>query len=262
MTTVLLVFLGIYTILRTVSLPELNLVRFQTYRTVNVYMVMVSAQVTNVVLLVLILGAHGYGEVIDQLDQTVNQLRCFEFNCSYWQKRKVSRHRLCCDASDSILRLNTLHNAITEIVQSVFKVLQILILLTNLNQFVVILSRLYFIFVPVIQQWQHGLQFERIFNSLVFVSFEIVQCYFLTLGSSVMAKQARKPGFVLNVYINAHLDVRTEQSMDIFELALLTTESKVQIAGMYTMDLLFLYSLATTATTYLLVLVQFQLNMP
>ncbi|KFB43717.1 hypothetical protein ZHAS_00011450 [Anopheles sinensis] len=298
MNTALLVFLGFYTILRTVSFPDLNLVRylvyvelfiryatiatsfyqilinekklyynanqfilvahqlsvdqyqtksfgkvyllgfkvfcidvslcilftinnvshieesFQKYRTINAYVVLVSAQVTNIVLLVLVLGAHGYSEVIDQLDRTVNQLRCFEFNCSYWRKRKASRQRLCCDASDSIDRLNTLHNAITEVVQSVLEVLQIPILLTNLNQFVVILSR------------------------------------------------ARKPGLVLNAYINAHLDVRTEQSMDIFGLALLTTESKVIIVGMYTMDLLFLYSLAATATTYLLVLVQFQLNMP
>uniref|UniRef100_A0A182SCC6 Gustatory receptor n=1 Tax=Anopheles maculatus TaxID=74869 RepID=A0A182SCC6_9DIPT len=189
--------------------PEQNV---HGYRLVNIYVVMISAQITNLVLLMLLFASHTYSRINDQLDHTIRKMLCFETHASYWSRRSVLQQQICCDASDTIDRLCSLHQELTEIIQAMFSIFQIPLLLINLNQFIVIVSR------------------------------------------------ARIPGIALNAFINAQLDTRAERSIETFGLVVLATDIRIKVAGLYVLDLVFLFSLTTTVYMYLIVLIQFQLN--
>uniref|UniRef100_A0A182MCW3 Gustatory receptor n=1 Tax=Anopheles culicifacies TaxID=139723 RepID=A0A182MCW3_9DIPT len=182
------------------------------YRVVNIYVVMVGAQITNLILLLLLFGSYAYARINEQLDQTVHRILSFETDRYYWSRRKVLQQQICCDASDTIDRHCSLHQELTEIIHTLFSIFQLPLLLINLNQFIVIVSR------------------------------------------------ARMPGIVLNRFINAPLDIRTERSIETFALAMLGTDFRMKVAGLYVLDLVFLFSLASTINMYLIVLIQFQLS--
>ncbi|EAA43252.1 AGAP001170-PA [Anopheles gambiae str. PEST] len=232
------------------------------YRTVNIYVVMMSSQFTNLLLLMLLFGSYVYGQINKQLDRTVHRLASFETQQSYWSRRRVRVQQICCDASDTIDRLCTLHQELTEIVRAIVSIFQLPVLLMNLNQFIVIVSRIYFVYILSAQVKHRSdyMSYHRFFNSILYICFEAVQCFLLALGSSVIAQEARRPGTTMNVFVNAWLDTRTERSIELFTLAVLTTDARIKIGGMYVLNMAFVFSLATTVNMYLIVLVQFQLN--
>uniref|UniRef100_A0A182PZ28 Gustatory receptor n=1 Tax=Anopheles epiroticus TaxID=199890 RepID=A0A182PZ28_9DIPT len=232
------------------------------YRFVNIYVLMMCSQITNLILLLLLFGSHVYAEINNRLYRTVHNLLAFESQSSYWSRRRIRQQQICCDASDTIDRLGTLHQELTEIVQAVLSILQLPILLINLNQFIVIVSRIYFVFIIRAQLAHRSdyISYHRFSNSILYIGFEVVQCFLLTLGSSVITREARRPGTTLNVFVNAQLDTRTVRSIELFGLAVLTTDARINVGGLYTLDLAFMFSLATTVNMYLIVLVQFQLN--
>uniref|UniRef100_A0A182JXJ2 Gustatory receptor n=1 Tax=Anopheles christyi TaxID=43041 RepID=A0A182JXJ2_9DIPT len=239
--------------------PESNVL---VYRTVNIYVVMMCAQITNLILLMLLVGSYIYAQINKQLERTVQKLISFETRGSYWSRRKVRRQQVCCDASDTIDRLCTLHQELVEIVRALVSIFQLPVLLINLNQFIVIVSRIYFVYI-IRAQLEHRSDYisnKRFSNSIMYICFESLQCFLLALGSSVIAQEARRPGTTLNEFVNAQLDTRTERSIELFGLAALATDARINVGGLYVLDLAYIFSLATTVNMYLIVLVQFQLN--
>ncbi|XP_050086772.1 uncharacterized protein LOC126571916 [Anopheles aquasalis] len=207
--TGILVLFSFYIVLVNMLSTEPTL---QYNRAMNICFVLVGAQISNLVLLLLLFVARCYGAINAQLETAIYQLVPFETDCSFWEKRRVLRQQICCDVSDRLDDLLVLHQSLTDLVHQVFQILQMPILLIALNQFVVIVSR------------------------------------------------SRRAGAILNAFINASIDRRTEQSIERFSLALMNTKSKLRVAGLFELDLEFLYSLATTTTSYLIVLIQFQLK--
>ncbi|XP_050072071.1 uncharacterized protein LOC126559953 [Anopheles maculipalpis] len=240
-----------------IYLPEQNV---HGYRLVNIYAVIINAQITNLMLLMLLFASYAYSRINEQLDRTVRKMVCFETHNSYWSRRKVLQQQICCDASDTIDRHCSLHQELSEIVQGMFTIFQIPLLLINLNQFLAIVSRIYFVCITKAQHDNDFLSYHRFSNSVLFLCFEAAQCFLLALGSSTVTKQARSPGITLNAFINAPLDTRAERSIEIFGLAMLASDLRIQVAGLYVLDLVFLFSLITTVNMYLIVLIQFQLN--
>uniref|UniRef100_A0A182NQX1 Gustatory receptor n=1 Tax=Anopheles dirus TaxID=7168 RepID=A0A182NQX1_9DIPT len=232
----------------------------QEYR-FNVFVVMITAQIGNIILLVLLFGSGAYSQINKHLKRTICQLLSFDTHCSYWVRRNAIRQQICCDASDTIDRLYALHEELTEIVRTVFTILQLPILLINLNQFIVILSRIYFLYITITQKGVKYISYHRFTNTVLCLCYEVIQCFLLTLGSAIITRTARKPGIILNAFIDAPLDTRTERSIELFGLALLSNDARIKVAGLYALDLMFMFTLATTINMYVIVLVQFQLNM-
>ncbi|XP_053661063.1 uncharacterized protein LOC128710048 [Anopheles marshallii] len=211
------------------------------YRTVNIYVVMIGAQITNVVLLMLLFSSHTYAQINNQLDRTVRRMLCFETEGCYWGRRRVLQQQICCDASDTIDRHCALHQEFTEIIHRLISIFQILIALINLNQFVVIVSRIYFIYITKAQSDSDFISYHRLYNSILYTCFEVIQCILLAVGSSVVTKEARMPGIILNLFIDAPLDIRAERSIETFSLVMLGTDLRIKIAGLYVLRLVFLF---------------------
>ncbi|XP_035919654.1 uncharacterized protein LOC118517528 [Anopheles stephensi] len=209
------------------------------YRLVNIYVVMISAQLSNLLLLLLLFASYTFGRINDHLDHTVRQMLCFETHGSYWKRRKVLQQQICCDASDTIDRLCSRHQELTEIVQALFSIFQAPLLLINLNQFIVIVSRIYFAYITRAQTDNEYISYHRSSNYVLYLCFEAVQCCLLALGSSAVTKQARLSGITLNEFIDAPLDTRAERSIEMFGLAMLATDFRIKVAGLYVLDLAF-----------------------
>ncbi|XP_052891054.1 uncharacterized protein LOC128299203 [Anopheles moucheti] len=209
------------------------------YRTVNIYVVMIGAQITNIILLMLLFSSHTYAQINSQLDRTVRRMLCFETEGCYWSRRRVLQQQICCDASDTIDRHCALHQEFTEIIQRLISIFQILVVLTNLNQFVVIVSRVYFIYITTAQNDSDFISHHRLYNSILYTCFEVIQCILLTLGCSMVTKEARMPGITLNLFIDAPLDVRAERSIEAFSFALLGTDLRIKVAGLYVLRVVF-----------------------
>ncbi|XP_035779419.1 gustatory receptor for bitter taste 66a-like [Anopheles albimanus] len=237
--------------------PEPSL---QYNRAINIFFVLLGAQITNLVLLLLLFAARCYGSINTLLEATIRQLVPFETDCSFWAKRRVIRQQICCDVSDRLDDILALHQDLSELVRRIFRILQTPLLFITLTQFVVILSRIFLIYVTTAQRARHSISISRSINSTFYLTFEVCQCILITSAYATFTIRSRRTGEILNAYINASIDRRTEQSIERFSLALMTTDSRIRVAGLFELDLEFLYSLIATTTSYLIVLIQFQLK--
>lgn len=109
-------------------------------RVMNVYVVFMMAQVSNACLLSLYMAAHLYRSINWQLRITIGELCALDYVTNDCLKHRVFR-----DAVTNLAVLGRLHFRVTEFVQGICCVYGIPLALINLNQFLVIVSRVSFI---------------------------------------------------------------------------------------------------------------------
>uniref|UniRef100_A0A182WR05 Gustatory receptor n=1 Tax=Anopheles minimus TaxID=112268 RepID=A0A182WR05_9DIPT len=96
-------------------------------------------------------------------------------------------------------------------------------------------------------------------SSILFAAFEAIQFYYIISASSEITEQAEKTGILLNEFIPTAPNMRVEQCIESFTIELLHQDFKINNCGMYDVDYTLMFSMIATITSYLIMLVQFQL---
>nr|XP_049461634.1 putative gustatory receptor 28b [Anopheles coluzzii] len=96
-------------------------------------------------------------------------------------------------------------------------------------------------------------------SSILFAVFEAVQFYYIVSASSEITEEAEKTGVLLNEFLPTDPNPRVERCIESFAIELLHEDFKINNCGMYDVDYTLMFSMIATITSYLIMLVQFQL---
>ncbi|XP_055543747.1 uncharacterized protein LOC129729261 [Wyeomyia smithii] len=222
-------------------------------RIMNIYAVFVVAQVSNVCLFSLYIGAHLYRSVNSQVKKIIRDI-CFST-----------------EVCENLTALSRIHYSTSYSVQGICRIFSIPLGLINLNQLVVFIVcffisryclQMYFVYVSTSQQLRHEftITLNRYFNSFLYLAFELIHLVCLVSASALSARRAEKTLLYLNEFFETEVAPRIDENIQTFTIGLLLRDQSVSPCGLYRLDFALFFSIFAAITNKLIVLVQLQLG--
>ncbi|XP_055632637.1 putative gustatory receptor 28b [Toxorhynchites rutilus septentrionalis] len=123
------------------------------------------------------------------------------------------------------------------------------------------LSQLYYLFITIYRYVRYSSDpYERLSISILFMCIlNFYELYCVADVSEMCVEQSNKTSEILQRFNGLNMDARLQQSMEIFLIQLMHHPIKFTACGMFTLDYSMLFSIITSATSYLIILIQFEL---
>ncbi|XP_035919676.1 putative gustatory receptor 28b [Anopheles stephensi] len=153
------------------------------------------------------------------------------------------------------------HHLVTSNVGTAIRLVSFPMACLLLVQFIIIISEIFYAYTSIVQDIKNEVDVPlgTYMSSILFAIFEAIQFYYIVSASSEITEQAEKTGLLLNEYIPTGPNVRVERCIESFTIELLHQDFKINNCGMYDVDYTLMFSMIATITSYLIMLVQFQL---
>nr|XP_029708063.1 uncharacterized protein LOC109421707 [Aedes albopictus] len=242
----------------------------------NVYVVFLVAQVSNACLFSLYMAAHLYRSINWQVRVTIGELCALDYVKNESLKQNVFKAAVA-----NLSVLSRQHFRVTEFVQGICYVFGVPLALINLNQFLLIISRvefhikseghhisqnfvlqIYFVYVSAVLELRNEFKISvhRYINSVLYLLFEIIHFVYLISAAELAKKRAAKTMIRLNEFFAIDVDHAVAEKIKCFSSELSINKLDVSLYGLYSMDFTFLFSMTTAIALKLIVLVQIQLK--
>ncbi|XP_058817806.1 uncharacterized protein LOC131681112 [Topomyia yanbarensis] len=207
-------------------------------------------------------AAHLYRLINLQVNESVQKLCDFELDQSYWLLHPSEKKQICYRVAASLDKLAYLHQDVTTVLKKFVKQLDYSLLMTIIWCFLITISGTFFAYTSLVQDLRDNvrpplLKYAHAFGLSVF---QALQFYYIVSASALLTKRAEKTGLVVNRFFKAEIDERVERTIDMFSMALLHQSYSVENFGMFKVDFTLMYSMVGTITSYLIIMVQFQLS--
>ncbi|XP_050086773.1 putative gustatory receptor 28b [Anopheles aquasalis] len=153
------------------------------------------------------------------------------------------------------------HELITLTLKSVIKMVGIPIVCSILFHFTIIISEVFYTYTSFVQDLRNGEEIilSKYFSCLLFALFEAIQFYYIVAACADVTEQAEKTGTLLNEFLQTDIGSSVERSIELFSIELLHQDFKINNLGLYNIDFTLMFAMIATNTSYLIMLVQFQL---
>uniref|UniRef100_A0A182MQZ1 Gustatory receptor n=1 Tax=Anopheles culicifacies TaxID=139723 RepID=A0A182MQZ1_9DIPT len=188
----------------------------------NIFAIWQSAIFTNMIVFLLNTGSHFYGMLNHSICQHMRHLRS-----SLYSDVKTSKS-ITYEPLDTI-RQN--HHFVTTIVRTGIGIVSLPMSCLLLVQFTIIITEIFYAYTSIVQDIKNDVDVPlgTYMSSILFAAFEAIQFYYIISASSEITEQAEKTGILLNEFMPTAPSMRVERCM------------------------------IATITSYLIMLVQFQL---
>ncbi|EAA43249.3 AGAP001169-PB [Anopheles gambiae str. PEST] len=236
-------------------------IQSQILWTLNIFSVWQSAIFTNLIVVTLIIGVHFLEILNHRLTLYIRQMRAPA--CHLKQlRRQISTY----EALKSVQRN---HHLVSSNVKSFIHLQRSTD--TVSNKLIVISFRynaptqIFYAYTSIVQDIKNDVDVPlgTYMSSILFAVFEAVQFYYIVSASSEITeevrKHAEKTGVLLNEFLPTDPNPRVERCIESFAIELLHEDFKINNCGMYDVDYTLMFSMIATITSYLIMLVQFQL---
>ncbi|XP_049284643.1 putative gustatory receptor 28b [Anopheles funestus] len=233
----------------------------------NTIAVMQIVSATNILLAVLLWGAFLYRLINERvqiiIDNLVEMVDPAQRRDSANHDRRIVFNRIYRQLN--ILR--THHNALTSSIQNIVQFYDVPLALAMLYQFLIIISefattqQIFYAYTSIVQDIKNDVDVPlgTYMSSILFAAFEAIQFYYIISASSEITEQAEKTGILLNEFMPTAPNQRVERCIESFTIELLHQDFKINNYGMFDVDYTLMFSMIATITSYLIMLVQFQL---
>ncbi|XP_052891065.1 putative gustatory receptor 28b [Anopheles moucheti] len=153
------------------------------------------------------------------------------------------------------------HHSVTATVGTGIHVLSFPMSCLLLVHFTIIISEIFYAYTSIVQDIKNDVDVPlgTYMSSILFAAFEAIQFYYIISASSEITEQAEKTGILLNEFMPTAPNLRVERCIESFTIELLHQDFKINNCGMYDVDYTLMFSMIATITSYLIMLVQFQL---
>uniref|UniRef100_A0ABK8F389 Gustatory receptor n=1 Tax=Anopheles gambiae TaxID=7165 RepID=A0ABK8F389_ANOGA len=228
-------------------------IQSQILWTLNIFSVWQSAIFTNLIVVTLIIGVHFLEILNHRLTLYIRQMRAPA--CHLKQlRRQISTY----EALKSVQRN---HHLVSSNVKSFIHLLRLPMACLLLVQFALIVSEIFYAYTSIVQDIKNDVDVPlgTYMSSILFAVFEAVQFYYIVSASSEITEEAEKTGVLLNEFLPTDPNPRVERCIESFAIELLHEDFKINNCGMYDVDYTLMFSMIATITSYLIMLVQFQL---
>ncbi|XP_055599632.1 putative gustatory receptor 28b [Uranotaenia lowii] len=177
--------------------------------------------------------------------------------CSFVRFRKTS--------PNFIVKLHYLRNLREKVVTGAFQLnetftVQIVIIFSLI--FVLIVNQLYFLIVVLFNFIKEGTLLETHHVAAMFLlcTLNFYEVYCIGDSCEHTMAQANRTSEILHRFNALNMDPRLKQSVEMFLVQLMHQPIRFTACGMFTLDYSILFSIVTSATSYLIILIQFELS--
>ncbi|XP_055632527.1 putative gustatory receptor 28b [Toxorhynchites rutilus septentrionalis] len=202
-----------------------------------------------------------YRNVNRRVTKVNERLSQLDVNHSHWKQNQDEKTKICKTLDKEINSLCQWHRTINETVQRLTDVLAGPMIFIMLFQFIVSIAEIYYNYIMLIEavQFHQEPAYFELAGAIFFILLCTTQVYYTVAFCAQMAKRAEKTGVLLNEFFQSDIDERVELSIELFSLEMLHHNYKIEVYGLCTIDFTLIYSIVATMTTYLIVLIQFEL---
>ncbi|XP_058117736.1 putative gustatory receptor 28b [Anopheles ziemanni] len=154
-----------------------------------------------------------------------------------------------------------MHHQITVNVKQFVRIVDHPLACMLLVHFVMVVTELFYAYTSFIQDMRSGndVQIEKYISSIILAAFEGFQFYFIISACAEITEQAEKMGLLINEFLQIDAGVAVDRCIETFTIELLHQDFKIDNCGLYNIDYTLMFSMIATMTSYLIMLVQFQL---
>ncbi|KDR24352.1 hypothetical protein L798_04300, partial [Zootermopsis nevadensis] len=159
--------------------------------------------------------------------------------------------------------LRELHVSAREVAESVNSAYSLLLLLSTAIMFLSLTHILYFIFMDFVVQKNSLLCNETPnISYFIWLFYYVLRLIWLVYFPCFAAKEANRTAIVVHKLLGQTNDLVLREEIQQFSLQLLHEKVKFTACGFFPLDFTLLYSIVGAVTTYLVILIQFQLALP
>ncbi|XP_037052187.1 putative gustatory receptor 28a isoform X2 [Bradysia coprophila] len=167
-----------------------------------------------------------------------------------------------CELSDKLDRLCVLHYNVIEISEIFFRLCSFqttLWVAMGLIAFLVSLFQHYISITSAIRKDE--ISFDTYATDLITMCYAIAEIYITTSMSDQVMTESKRTGVLLNKpLMRLNMDVRFKRSVETFSGQILLKSLNITGMGLFLFDASLMYSLVSTASAYLVILIQFELK--
>uniref|UniRef100_A0A182PZ29 Gustatory receptor n=1 Tax=Anopheles epiroticus TaxID=199890 RepID=A0A182PZ29_9DIPT len=162
---------------------------------------------------------------------------------------------------DALNSIKHNHHLLTSNMKSFIHVLDLPMASILLVLFAIIISEIFYAYTSIVQDIKndYDVPLGTYMSSILYAVFEAIQFYYIVSASSELTEEAEKTGVLLNEFLPMDPNPRVERCIESFTIELLHQDFKINNCGMYDVDYTLMFSMIATITSYLIMLVQFQL---
>ncbi|XP_053690726.1 putative gustatory receptor 28b [Sabethes cyaneus] len=206
--------------------------------------------------------AHLYRLINLRVDECMEKLSDFEKQQSYWAAHPGKKKLICYQVAADLDKLAYLHQDVTTVMKTIVKTLDYSLLLAILWCFLITMAGIFYTYTSLVQDIRDNVTppFTKYCHSFGLSIFQALQFYYIVSGSTLLTRRAEKTGVVVNRFFRTDIDERTERTIDMFSMGLLHRSYSVENFGMFKVDFTLMYSMVGTITSYLIIMIQFQLS--
>uniref|UniRef100_A0A240SYU0 Gustatory receptor n=1 Tax=Phlebotomus papatasi TaxID=29031 RepID=A0A240SYU0_PHLPP len=165
-----------------------------------------------------------------------------------------------CKASEAIDELLILHSELNEILVMFNKVQSFVLLLFFMNKFAELIIPIFFVYLAAIGLSIADIE-TNVYISIILTNiFSFLELKMATMFSDQLINEIATTGKILHEFPIQNADDRLKESINRFSIQILQEKRPIIVCGMYRVDNSLLYIMASSMTSYLILLIQFQIE--
>ncbi|XP_058455780.1 putative gustatory receptor 28b [Malaya genurostris] len=228
----------------------------------NVFLLAMSASVTNLFVAVSYLGAHYFRLLNYRIGMVNRMLKELDKKGYYWRCKPTKKVWMYNRLIRELHKLARLHGEVNQTVQRFMELHDVSLLVLVTKNFVAIIAALFGTFTMVVVPLRNNsVPTIGTYGYLLFKSiFHFFQFYYLVESATLFTKRGEKTGTLLGDLSKQDSNEQVDTSIDSFSLELLHRDHKINNAGLYHIDFSLIYAAMATIISYLIIAVQFQMT--
>uniref|UniRef100_A0A7G3ACL4 Gustatory receptor n=1 Tax=Lutzomyia longipalpis TaxID=7200 RepID=A0A7G3ACL4_LUTLO len=188
------------------------------------------------------------------LYELVDQIKDVPKNTSSAQKMVLS-----CKICDKLDEFSILYSEMNIILTKFNKLETVILLIYFFNKFIELIVPTFFEYLSYVGFLKGEVTYEMMINGVIndlFSGLELIMCVALNFSLLQMATT----GKILHEFPIHKVDDRLKESISQFSIQILQEKRPISLCGMFNVDNTLLYSMISSMTSYLILLIQFQLQ--
>uniref|UniRef100_A0A240SYU1 Gustatory receptor n=1 Tax=Phlebotomus papatasi TaxID=29031 RepID=A0A240SYU1_PHLPP len=165
-----------------------------------------------------------------------------------------------CKASEAIDELLILHSELNEILVMFNKVQSFVLLIFFMNKFAELIIPIFFVYLAAIGLSKVDIDTNVYISTTLTNIFSFLELKMATMFSDQLINEIATTGKILHEFPIQNADDRLKESINRFSVQILQEKRPIIVCGMYRVDNSLLYIMASSMTSYLILLIQFQIE--
>ncbi|XP_055605855.1 gustatory receptor for bitter taste 66a-like [Uranotaenia lowii] len=202
-----------------------------------------------------------YDEIKVRAKNAISKIIAMDLNEKYWNQRSAIKSKRCQSVAQELSWLCCQHRMLTKLFEEFRSIFDLPLALITLLQVIEVIAETFYCYTGIVHAIREGYTPDYTYYGLSLLSALVLglQFYYLTSFGHNLTKMANSVSIELHEFFLTEVDELLDVIIEFFSLELSHQDYSVHILGLFTLDRKFAFGVAGVITTYLILMVQFEL---